>query len=239
MNTKPLYKTVVDFIKKGINSGQWVPGDLLPSEKQLSTTLKASVGTIRKAIDELENEKLVYRHHGKGTYVSKIDFNRSLFHFFTYGSGDESDTETRIHKVTPKRKLIKGPAEICQHLHVPENTPLIYIERVGYDDDNEPVLIEKCWWLAEIVTGLENEKIHIPDLFYALIAERFNVHVTKAEETLTAQAANQEIAKTLQIEPGSPLVVLLRTTYTNNKKIIEYRITRGRPDRFSSKTESR
>ena len=122
---------------------------------------------------------------------------------------------------------------------MPENTPLIYIERVGYDDDNEPVLIEKCWWLAEIVTGLENEKIHIPDLFYALIAERFNVHVTKAEETLTAQAANQEIAKTLQIEPGSPLVVLLRTTYTNNNKIIEYRITRGRPDRFSYKTEIR
>ena len=239
MSIKPLYKTAVDFLQQGINTGKWVPGDLLPSESQLSEILDISVGTVRKAIDELEKEKLVYRHQGKGTYVSKIDFNRSLFHFFTYGSGDEFNGGARIHKVTPKRELIQGSAEICNHLHVPEGTPLVYIERVGYDDDEEPVLIEKCWWLAEVVAGLEDEEVHIPDLFYALIAEKFGVHVTKAEEMLTAQAANERTASTLNIEVGSPLVVLLRTTYARNNKIIEYRITRGRPDRFSYKTEIR
>lgn len=240
MSTKPLYKAAVDFLKQGINAGKWVPGDLLPSESQLSETLDISVGTVRKAIDELEKEKLVYRHQGKGTYVSKIDFNRSLFHFFSYGSGNEYDEGgARIHKVTPKRELIEGSAGICSHLQVPTGTPLVYIERVGYDDDEEPVLIEKCWWLADIVAGLEDEEVHIPDLFYALIAEKFGVHITKAEETLTAQAANEQVAETLNIEVGSPLVVLLRTAYARNNKIIEYRITRGRPDRFSYKTEIR
>ena len=102
--TKPLYKIAVDFLKQGINAGQWVPGDLLPSESQLSNTLNISVGTVRKAIDELEKEKLVYRHQGKGTYVSKFDFNRSLFQFFSYGSGEQSSEGARIHKVTPKRE---------------------------------------------------------------------------------------------------------------------------------------
>ncbi len=239
MAIKPLYKTAVEFLKNGINNGQWVPGDLIPSESQLADTLQISVGTVRKAIDELEKEKLVYRHQGKGTYVSKIDFNRSLFHFFSYGSGATSEKKVRIHKVTPKRELVKGSANICKHLQVPENTPLVYIERVGYDDDEEPVLVEKCWWLADVVEGLEDEEVHIPDLFYALIAEKFGVHITKAEEVLTAEAANEETAHTLNIEAGSPLVVLLRTTYTRNKKVIEYRLTRGRPDRFSYKTEIR
>ncbi len=238
MSAKPLYKTAVDFLKQGIDSGKWVPGDLLPSESQLSDNLSISVGTVRKAIDELEKEKLVYRHQGKGTYVSKIDFNRSLFHFFSYGAGGESVETARIHKVTPRRELVQGSAEICKHLQVPTGTDLVYIERIGYDDDEEPVLIEKCWWLADIVAGLEDEEVHIPDLFYALIAEKFGVHVTKAEETLTAQAANEKIATTLNIDVGSPLVVLLRTAYARNK-IIEYRITRGRPDRFSYKAEIR
>ena len=239
MAVQSLYKTAVEYLKQGINDGRWIPGDLLPSESKLSELLEISVGTVRKAIDELEKEKLVYRHQGKGTYVSKIDFNRSLFHFFSYGSGTTSEEAARIHKVTPKRKLIKGSSEICKHLQVPENTPLVYIERIGYDDDDEPVLIEKCWWLADVVAGLEDEEVHIPDLFYALIAEKFGVHVTKAEETITAQIANKKTAEKLNIKVGSPLVVLLRTAYARNNKIIEYRITRGRPDRFSYKTEIR
>jgi GntR family transcriptional regulator len=239
MVQKPLYKKAEQFLKQGMEDGTWVPGDLIPSEAQLSETLDISIGTVRKAIDELEKQKLVYRHQGKGTYVSKIDFDNSLFRFFTYGSGTSLQGNARIHKLTPKRELIPGSAKICEHLQVPVGSPLVYIERVGYDEDEQPVLIEKCWWLADVVEGLEDEEVHIPDLFYALIEEKFGVHVSRAEETLTAEIANEETAKTLDIEAGSPLVVLLRTTYASKDRVIEYRITRGRPDRFSYKTEIR
>lgn len=239
MAQKPLYKTAENFLKKSIENGQWVPGDLIPSESQLAEILDISIGTVRKAIDQLEKEKLVYRHQGKGTYVSKIDFDNSLFRFFSYGLGVNTEETARIHKLTPRRELIKGPADICEHLKVPTGTPLIYIERVGYDDDEEPILLEKCWWLADVVEGLEDADIHIPDLLYALIEEKFNVHVVRAEEILTAENADEKTAKVLNIDVGSALVVLLRTTHASKDKIIEYRITRGRPDRFSYKTEIR
>ncbi|MGH1538970.1 MAG: GntR family transcriptional regulator [Arenicella sp.] len=237
MSFKPLYKTAEQFLRQGMEEGKWVPGDLIPSESQLAEILNISIGTVRKAIDQLEKEKLVYRHQGKGTYVSRIDFDRSLFRFFSYGTS--SGEAARIHKLTPKRERISGPAEICEHLQVPVDTDLIYIERVGYDDDEGPVLVEQCWWRADIVEGLEDADLHIPDLFYALIEEKFGVHVVRAEETLTAEIANAETANTLQIDIGSPLVVLLRTTHASQGRIIEYRITRGRPDRFSYKTEIR
>ena len=237
MANKPLYKKVETHIREHMESGEWVPGDLIPSESQLSEFLDVSIGTVRKAIDQLEQENLLFRHQGKGTYVSRIDFDRSLFRFFTYGTG--TGESARIRKVTPKRARIPGTAEICKHLKTPIGTPLIYIERLGLDEDDQPVLIEKCWWLADVVEGLEDEDLHIPDLFYALIEEKFNVHIVRAEETLTADIADIETAKMLNIIPGDPLVVLLRTTHANNDKIIEYRITRGRPDRFSYKTEIR
>lgn len=237
MPETPLYKKVEQHIRGHIESGTWVPGDLVPSESRLSDSLDVSIGTVRKAIDMLEREKLLYRHQGKGTYVSRIDFDQSLFRFFTYGTG--TGESARIHKITPKREKISGTADICRHLNVPVGTSLVYIERLGLDDEDRPVLVEKCWWLADIVDGLEDTDLHIPDLFYALIEEKFGVHVVRAEETLTAEIADVETAEALNIVPGDPLVVLLRTTHATNDRIIEYRVTRGHPDRFSYKTEIR
>ena len=73
----PLYKKVEQHIRDNIENGNWVPGDLIPSESQMSESLNVSVGTVRKAIDLLEQEKLLYRHQGKGTYVSRVDFDNS------------------------------------------------------------------------------------------------------------------------------------------------------------------
>jgi len=64
---KKLYQKVIDYINEEITSGNLTIGDLIPSEKQLSKLLGVSVGTVRKAIDKLENSNLLYRHHGKGT----------------------------------------------------------------------------------------------------------------------------------------------------------------------------
>ena len=234
---KALYQTVKQHLLDLISAGELVPGDLIPSETQLSNTLKVSIGTVRKAIDILEQEKRLFRHQGKGTYVSHVNFDNSLFRFFTYG--DETGKATRIHKETPIRKQVEGDKEICARLNVASKTPLIYIERIGYDNEEVPVLVEQCWWLAEVVPGIEDSEIHIPDLLYALIEEKFGVHVLRAEETLTATAADQFCVEKLKVKAGSPLVVLHRLTHASNDRLIEYRVTHGRADRFSYKTEIR
>lgn len=234
---KPLYKIVSQHILDQIQQGALVSGDLIPSEAQLSSTLSVSIGTVRKAIDVLEREKRVFRHQGKGTYVSHVNFDNSLFRFFTYG--DATGQATRIHKETPIRRQVVGSEEICARLAVPTETPLIYIERIGYDYQERPVLIEQCWWLADVVPGIEDSEVHIPDLLYAVVEEKFGVHVVRAEETLTAEAADRLTAEKLQVQPGVPLVVLHRLTHASNDRLIEYRVTHGRADRFSYKTEIR
>ncbi len=236
MAVTPLYKVVEEHIRKKVSSGELIPGDLIPSEPQLAQTLKVSTGTVKKAIENLVNEKLLYRHQGKGTYVSRIDFNNSLFRFFSYGG--YGGVAVRIHKETNTRKLLSGTKDIYRKLEVEPGTQLLYIERVGYIKQ-DPILVEKCWWLAELVSGLEQEEVHIPDLMYALVVERFGIPVVRSEETLTAGAADKSTAKLLGIKLHEPVVVLNRLTYTVHNKPIEYRITQGRADRFSYKTEIR
>ncbi len=234
---EPLYQIVESYIVELIDSGNLIPGDLIPSEPQLAATLAVSQGTVKKAIDNLVWQKRLYRHQGKGTYVSRIDFNNSLFRFFSYG--DEKGREVRIRKETTKRKLKPGTVKICKQLEVPAGTVLLHIERVGYVDNELPVLIEYSWWIADLVPGLENEEIHIPDLLYALVVEKYRLPITRAEETLTAEGCDKATATVLEIEPGTPVVVLKRTTYTAGNRVVEIRTTKGRADKFSYKTEIR
>lgn len=233
---KPLYQVVEDYLRDQIQTGVLVPGDLIPSESQLAKMLKVSQGTAKKAIDNLVWQRLLFRHQGKGTYVSRIDFNNSLFRFFTYGDAEGKDQ--RIHKETTARRLVLGSRAIRQKLQVPAKAQLLYIERVGLSD-NRPVLVEYSHWRADVVPGLEDEQVHIPDLLYALVVEKYGVPVLRAEETLTAEAADEQTARKLDIEPNSPVVVLNRVTYTTNDQIIEVRTTKGRADSFSYKTEIR
>ncbi|NIR28916.1 MAG: GntR family transcriptional regulator [Gammaproteobacteria bacterium] len=233
---KPFYRVVEDHLLEQIDSGRLVPGDLIPSEPQLAKLLGVSQGTVKKAIDNLVWQRRLYRHQGKGTYVSRIDFNNSLFRFFSYG--DAEGRGIRIHKETPVRRLERGGGEVCARLGVPTGTKVLFIERMGYEKDT-PVLVEHSHWRAEFVPGLENEDVHIPDLLYALIVEKYNLPVVRAEETLTADAADEETAQKLCVDPGTPIVVLKRVTHTTNDRIVEVRTTKGRADRFSYKTEIR
>ena len=237
MAIKLLYQSVIDHILSRIRSGELQPGDLIPPENQLASDLGVSIGTVRKAVDKLEQERRLYRHQGKGTYVSRIDFDNSLFRFFSYG--DAMGGAARFPKSTTRREKIEGNAVVCGELQVPVGTPLIYLERIGRTDTNEPVMVEKCWWIAEYVEGIQDSEVHIPDLLYAVVEEKFGVTVVRSEETLTAEATNEENAALLGINTGDPVVVLRRHTYTVNEKLIEYRITRGRADLFSYKTEIR
>ncbi len=235
-NNKPLYQVVEDHIRESINSGTLTPGDLIPSEPQLAKQLGVSQGTAKKAIDNLVWERLLYRHQGKGTYVSNIDFNNSLFRFTTYG--DASGHPTRIHKETTARKRGKATKKIAEQLQINNDADTLYIERVGHVDE-QPVMVEYSHWYYRLVKGLENEDIHIPDLLYALIVEKFKIPVVRAEETLTAGAADKKTARLLKINPGNPVLVLNRTTYTRDNKIIEVRTSKGRADKFSYKAEIR
>ena len=231
---KKLYETVIDFIHEQIANGSLTIGDLIPSESQLSKKLNVSIGTVRKAIDKLENTKLLYRHHGKGTYVSDYNFDNSMFNFVSYGSGTGSSI--RIHKTTPIRKKIKANSEISHELGIKNGDDVIYIERRGYIDKKSPVMIEKSWWIADTVEGLQQSNLHIPDLLYALISKQFNTHITSSKEVLTAGIANKKNSEILNIKPGSPVVILHRHSYATGKGLVEFRITTGRADMFSYTT---
>ncbi|MEI5994397.1 GntR family transcriptional regulator [Candidatus Enterococcus mansonii] len=67
--SKPLYKKIIDDLLQAIQSGELVENAQLPTEKELSQKYNVSRITSKRALTELENQGLIYRIQGKGSYV--------------------------------------------------------------------------------------------------------------------------------------------------------------------------
>ena len=66
-----LYKEVKNRLMRGLVAGEWKPGQPIPSEWRLAERYDVSVGTVRRAIDELVAEKIVQRRQGSGPFVCR------------------------------------------------------------------------------------------------------------------------------------------------------------------------
>ena len=77
----PLYQQIKGLILQSLQSGEWKPGEAIPSEMDLAARFKVSQGTVRKAIDELATENLLVRRQGKGTFVATHAEERFQFRF--------------------------------------------------------------------------------------------------------------------------------------------------------------
>ena len=106
-----LYLRLRDEFAARIASGQWRPGESIPTEAELVAQFSASIGTVRKAIDLLVAEELLERFQGKGTYVRRAKFDASLFRFFRFqnDAGERRIPEGRI----VHRHVLTAPSAVA------------------------------------------------------------------------------------------------------------------------------
>ena len=76
--TQPKYLNIVDAVRKGLLSGQYRSGARLPSEAELTRRFKVSRMTVVKALNQLQQEGLVVRRVGSGTYAAQVTGKESL-----------------------------------------------------------------------------------------------------------------------------------------------------------------
>ena len=73
----PLYAQIVDGLKREISEGRLEAGAPLPSFRRLAEELLVSVITVKRAYEELERDRIIYRRQGLGTFVSDTAADRS------------------------------------------------------------------------------------------------------------------------------------------------------------------
>ncbi|HJW56888.1 MAG TPA: GntR family transcriptional regulator [Burkholderiaceae bacterium] len=217
----PLYQQIKALITQSLQSGEWKPGELIPSEVELASRFKVSQGTVRKAIDELSAENLVVRRQGKGTFVATHHEAKAQFRFLRLmpDTGDPHYPENRIIEV----KRLRAQAEIARQLDIKSGDSVIFIRRIQ-SFDGTPTILEELWLPGVIFRGLTAERLaEYKGPMYGLFESEFGTRMIHAVEKIRAIAADQCMAELLATPMGTPLLCVERVSYTYGNKPVEVR----------------
>jgi GntR family transcriptional regulator len=231
----PLYRQIKALLLDSLRSGAWRPGEAIPSEIDIAGRYKVSQGTVRKAIDELAAENLVFRRQGKGTFVATHGERQVRFRFLRLApdSGEPGSVERQLLEF----RRARASADVARALELKAGDPMVVIKRLLIFG-GDPVVLEEVWLPGTLFKGLTAAAVsEHRGALYNLFETQFGTRMIRAEEKLKAAAADDASAASLGVEPGHPLLAVERVSYTYSDKPVEWRRGLYKTDRYSYKSE--
>ena len=217
----PLYRQIKALILQALETGEWRPGQAIPSEQELAARFSVSQGTVRKAIDEMAAENLLVRKQGKGTYVASHNDPRALFRFLRLVPVDGELSSPQSIPLDCWRA--KAGQEASRMLGIEPGAPIIIVRRL-LKFATRPVVIDEIYLPGEVFQGLSAETLQgWNGSLYSLFETRFGVRMIRAQERIRAVAADRGASEALKVAEGTPLLSVERVTYTYGDKPVEWR----------------
>ncbi|MGI9862366.1 GntR family transcriptional regulator [Moorella naiadis] len=227
-SAKPLYEQLKDILKQKITAGELQPGAALPGERHLMDTYGVSRVTVRQAIAELVNEGLLYRHHGKGTFVAPQRIERPLARLL--GVAEELTLEGMEVKIQVLQKgFQEATPEIRRELQLSEDEAVFGVTRL-ITTTGQPLLLDASYFPPAIGRLIQNMDLS-KDLIYTQL-ELYGYKISNGRQRISVDRASQEEAQYLQCRSGSPILVVKRTTYVEGGLPIDYSRAIYRGDRY-------
>jgi len=209
----PKHKLVYETIRKNIESGIYEVDTLLPSENEMCAIFKVTRPTIRQALTRLENDGFIKRHHGKGSIVQEIPHGIGLLSIqgVTQAIGSQGNLSTQILK---KPVIEPWPEDFMYDLSDEEKSlGCISMRRLRLIDDS-PVMMERTYLVNAHLPRFCQKKYENRSLFDTL-RKNYDITITGGKQKIRAIAANAQIAKTLKISKGDPILNMARSIETS------------------------
>ncbi len=227
----PLYYQLADLLREGISDGTLSPGMAFPSEFDLIQEYGISRGTVREALRLLEQEGLIERRKGVGTFVSAPKIEHETDRVMGFSRVMQMTGKTASAQLIEMRKF-PAPLSISEKLGLPEGENVFLVKRLRFADD-EPLLLEHSYFRKDIGEKLLDEDV--TRSIYSLLEGKYHYKLYRSENTLEAKSAEKEEADLLSIEIGSPVLVLKRVVYFEDGAPFEYAKDIYRADRTKFK----
>lgn len=233
----PIYVRLRDQLAQKIVRQEWRPGEAVPAEYELAKASSVAIGTVRKAIEILVAEGLLERFQGKGTFVRRAKFDGSLFRFFRFESENGERVIPKSRILT--RDVIKPPPTVASALGLSADSTVIRMKRLRLVDE-APMLSEEIWLPFDRFSELMSVEIEeLGDLLYPEYERHCGQIVASAHETLTVAAVTAPEARLLNLQVGTPVVVIERVAFGYDRNPLEWRRSRGPANHFRYHVEIR
>ncbi len=225
----PLYYQMYTLLKNRILDGSIPDGTQMPTEQQLAEAFSVSRITAKRAMDELAGEELVERRRGKGTHVTH-HYDPETVEAPLVGMLEKlvsMGRNTRV-RVLDVGKLVP-PGDIQVDLGLEAGEKAHRVVRVRSSEDGTP-FAHHISWTRGISTGFTErdleKKVRLD------IMKENGIEVHRIEQTISASAAQDFVARELGMKEGEPVLTLMRRSYTADDRVVDILYSHYHPKRF-------
>lgn len=219
----PLYIQVKHALMNALSKGEWKQGDVIPAERALADRFSVSIGTLRKAIDELAAENILVRHQGRGTFVAAHTRDQHFFRFFRVirHDGNKTYPVTQLHQL----RQLRASEEVQEKLNLgPDSDVFEFVNVLSLH--GQKILVDVIAVPEKLFKGLTVELLaERPSTLYSFYQESFGLNVIGTTEHVRAAMAGAREAELLEIEQPHPVLEVRRVAYSFNRQPIEWRIS--------------
>jgi len=221
-STRPLYLQVRDALASRIAAGEWKPNAAIPNEGDLAREFGVSSGTMRKALDLMEGERLLTRRQGRGTFVNDQSSDELAVRFSNIRAADGERITGEI-KMLGITQATANPAE-CGRLRLRPDDKVWRLQQVRLHR-GEPFMVEEVAMPVSLFPGLD-EQDALPHRIVVL-AQQYGILLGKGDERVSIGLASPSVAETLNVKAGGSILVLDRLVYDLDGHAVEWRLGMG------------
>jgi GntR family transcriptional regulator len=220
-NPLPLYYQLKEVLKQQINAGHLAPHTAIPSEPELVAQYRVSRATVRQALTELVHEGLLYRQHGRGTFVCEPRIQQHTLSELTSFSEALRRRGKRPGGVLIVSELVRGSQAVREQLRLTDEEQVVRLERLR-TADGTPVAYEINYLPYPRATSVYQRAKETAEgsLYHLMASEGLQPYI--AEQTFRADTASAREAEMLRIPPNASGVRLMCTTFDETGAPIEY-----------------
>jgi GntR family transcriptional regulator len=226
----PLYHQIKQILRSAIERGLYRPGDRLPTEQELMQTYGVSRITVRQALNELEDEGLVVRRHGKGTYVAEQRVEQNLIRLTDFVEDMELAGLEPASRLLAFRRSEAGP-EVAEALGLAEGEEVVQVERLRLAN-GRPIAYDVTWLPCRFGLLLSEGELS-RETIYHILESRYGILIEAGTFFISAANATPEQARLLEVPIGAALLLIRRLSCTGGDVPVYLQDRYYRPDRVS------
>lgn len=230
----PYYYQIVQILREAIAGQEFSQQEIsLPSENELCNLFQVNRGTIRHALSLLENEGLIYREKGRGTFLKR----RRI----------ELDPTTLCSTSEDLRR--RGWVPGAQLLDLQVIIPQPYIQRIlGLASDetvweiyrlrmanSEPISLQWSYIPSRLAPNLSSKDLSAS--LFSILRNDYGLHLDMADQVIRTRQTTVEEAALLDIHEHVPVFEITRQTFDQNQSPVEYLISLWRGDRYDLRVQ--
>ena len=199
----PLYRQLADIIYQKIRNGEWKNGEKIPTEPELMTEYSVAKTTVRAAVDILVEDNILVRRQGKGTYVCEPQDLVAASDAVGFSKTCEK-VGKKIESTVLEAGMVSPSVKEAYFFGIPDSAMIVRIRRLRFAD-GLPVVIETQYYPPECRELINAD---LTGSMTEVCSRLFGDETGNNERTIEACLANPEEARLLNIDPGSPVLLI-------------------------------